>query len=172
MKRMAYLRRLRELIPTYGSENVVYIDESGFKRYAYRMEAWTKRGTKVYGDVSGNNRKYTNLIMAWRRKKWLAPETFEGSCNAQKVLIWLKEALLPILDKPSIIIMDNATFHKKADIFECLKSAGHFFLPLPPYSPDFNPIEKAFGTIKKIRQSTPPNTPILDIIKSSDYYSK
>jgi len=172
MKRMAYLRRLRDLIPTYGSENVVYIDESGFKRYAYRMEAWAKRGRKVYGDVSGNNRKCTNLIMAWRKKKWLAPETFEGSCNAQKFMEWLKEKLLPILDKPSIIVMDNAAFHKKADIFECLKDKGHFFLPLPPYSPDFNPIEKAFAVIKKNRKSTPSNTPIIDIIKSSDYYSK
>lgn len=169
---MAYLRRLRELIPTYGSENIVYIDESGFKKYAYRMEAWAQRGKKVYGDVSGNNRKCTNLIMAWRQKKWLAPETFDGSCNAQKVLTWLKEKLIPLLDKPSIIVMDNAAFHKKADIFQCLKNAGHLFLPLPPYSPDFNPIEKAFATIKKIRLSSAPNTPIIDIIKSSDYYSK
>jgi putative transposase len=171
MKRMAYLRRLRELIPTYGSENVVYVDESGFKKHAYRMEAWAKRGKKVYGDVSGNNRKSTNLIMAWRRKKWLAPETFEGSCNAQKFMEWLTGNLLLTLDKPSIIVMDNAAFHKKSDIFECLKNAGHFFLPLPPYSPDFNPIEKAFATIKKIRQSNP-NDPVINIIKSSDYYLK
>ena len=51
MKRMAYLKRLRELIPNYGSENIVYVDESGFKKHAYRMEAWAKRGKKVYGDV-------------------------------------------------------------------------------------------------------------------------
>lgn len=172
MKRMAYLRRLRELIPTYGSENVVYVDESGFKKYAYRMEAWAKRGKKVYGDVSGNNRKCTNLIMAWRTRKWLAPEIFDGHCNAQKVLDWLRNQLLPVLDKPSIIVMDNAAFHKKSDIFECLKNAGHFFLPLPPYSPDFNPIEKAFAAIKKARESSPQNTPILTIIKSSDSYSK
>lgn len=172
MKRIAYLRRLRELIPTYGSENIVYIDESGFKKHVYRIDAWAKRGKKVYGDVSGNNRKHLNLIMAWRKKKWLAPETFEGNCNAQKVLDWLKEKLLPLLDKPSIIVMDNAAFHKKADIFECLKDKGHFFLPLPPYSPDFNPIEKAFATIKKNRESSPHNIPIIDIIKSSDCYLK
>jgi len=172
MKRFEYLRRLRKLVQVYGSENVVYIDESGFKKYAYRLEAWAKRGKKVYGDVSGNNRKSTNLIMAWRKKKWLAPETFEGSCTAQKFMDWLKGTLLPILDMPSIIVMDNAAFHKKADIFECLKNEGHFFLLLPPYSPDFNPIEKAFGSIKKIRQSAPPNTPVIDIIKSSASYSK
>jgi hypothetical protein len=107
MKRIEYLRRLRELIPTYGSENIVYIDESGFKKYAYRMDAWAKRGKKVYGDVSGNNRKCTNLIMAWRKKKWIAPETFEGSCTAQKFLDWFTKKLLPILDKPSVIIMDT-----------------------------------------------------------------
>jgi hypothetical protein len=97
MKRMAYLKRLRELIPTYGSENIVYVDESGFKKHAYRLDAWAKRGKKVYGDVSGNNRKCTNLIMAWRQKKWLAPETFESSCNAQKFMEWLTGKLLPVL---------------------------------------------------------------------------
>ena len=57
--------------------------------------------------------------------------------------------LIPQIEKPSIIVMDNAAFHKKKDITEMLEKYGHVLLPLPPYSPDFNPIENDFANIKK-----------------------
>jgi transposase len=50
------------------------------------------------------------------------------------------------------------------------KKRGHTALPLPPYSPDFNPIENSFGTLKTKRQFAPPDTTIIDIVKSSDFY--
>ena len=63
---------------------------------------------------------------------------FEGSCDHIIVNDWLKKRLIPQLEKPSIIIMDNAAFHKKKDISEMLEQHGHVLLPLSPYSPDFN----------------------------------
>jgi putative transposase len=170
MKRMAYLRRLDRLTKKYGRDDIVYVDESGFKKHSYRQHGWTRRGQIIYGEVSGNNRKATNLIMAQRNGRWFAPETFEGNCNTVRVNEWLLKTLIPKLDKPSIVVMDNAPFHNKKQIKAILKKAGHAFLPLPPYSPDFNPIENSFGTIKKIREFSPPDTPILNILKSSDYY--
>ena len=77
MKRMAFLRGLRALIPVYGSANIVYVDETGFRKHAYRPHGWALRGKKVYGDVSGCNRKSVNLIMAQRREEHLAPMLFE-----------------------------------------------------------------------------------------------
>ena len=170
MQRMAYLRRLHGLVKRYGSENVVYFDESGFKEYSYRKHGWARRGQVIYGDVSGKNRKATNLIMAQRSGQWLAPETFEGSCDAVRVNEWLEKKLMPLLDRPSIVVMDNASFHKKKDIAAILRKKGHAMLPLPPYSPDFNPIENSFGSLKRKREFAPPDTPVLDLIKSSDCY--
>lgn len=170
MKRMAFLQELRRLIPIYGAENVVYLDETGFKKHAYRPHGWALRGEKIYGDVSGNNRKCTNLIMAQRRKKWLAPMLFEGSCDSLVVNTWLEERLMPLLKKPSIVIMDNAPFHKKEEIVAILEKHSHAFLPLPPYSPDFNPIEQTFGVLKRKRNYSPPDTSIDHIIASSDSY--
>jgi len=170
MKRMAFLRRLRELIAVYGSQNVVYFDESGFKRQSYRVHGWALRGEKIYGDVSGNNRKHTNLIMAQRRNTWLAPETFEGICDAKRVNEWLEKKLMPRLQAPSIVVMDNAPFHKKKEIAAILEKGGHVMLPLPSYSPDFNPIENSFGALKRKREFAPPDTPIIDLIKTSDCY--
>jgi transposase len=135
------------------------------------MHGWARRGEKIYGDVSGNNRKSTNLIMAWRQKKWLAAETFEGTCNAPRVNGWIENRLMPILRKPGIVIMDNASFHKKKEMAAAiLEKGGHVLLPLPPYSPDFNPIEQSFGALKRKREFAPPDTPIIDLIKSSDCY--
>jgi hypothetical protein len=136
----------------YGSANIVYFDESGFTAESYRPHGWAKIGQKVFGKISGNNRKYINLIMAQRQKKWLAPMLFTGTCHTEIVNQWLEKMLLPELTQPSVIVMDNARFHNKEQIQEVLQKAGHIMLPLPKYSPDFNPIEQSFATIKKRRQ--------------------
>lgn len=170
MKRMAFLQALRRLIPIYGADNIVYIDETGFKKHAYRPHGWALRGEKIYGNVSGNNRKNINLIMAQRRKQFLAPMLFDFSCDSLVVNTWLEERLMPLLEKSSVVIMDNAPFHKKKEIAAILERYGHAFLPLPSYSPDFNPIEETFGVLKKRRDFAPPGTSIDAIIVSSDSY--
>ena len=164
MKRMVFLRELRRLIPLYGADNVVYLDETGFRKHAYRAHGWALRGEKIYGDVSGCNRKNVNLIMAQRRKQYLAPMLFEHSCDSLLVNAWLEEWLMPLLKNPSIVIMDNAPFHKKKEIAAILERRGHAFLPLPPYSPDFNPIEQTFGVFKKRRDYAPAGTSIEAIV--------
>lgn len=169
MKRMAFLRELRRLIPIYGADNIVYLDETGFRKHAYRPHGWALRGEKIYGDVSGNNRKCTNLIMAQRLKEYLAPMMFEGSCDSLLVNVWLEKCLVPLLKKPSVVIMDNAPFHKKEEIAAILEKYGHAFLPLPPYSPDFNPIEQTFGIFKRRRDYAPAGTSLEKIIGVSGH---
>jgi hypothetical protein len=151
MERAGYLARLRGLIKIFGKDNLVYFDESGFQKHSYRPHGWAVRGKKIYGDVSGNNRKDVNLIMAQKGKKWLAPVLFTGSCTTAFVNTWIKNFLVPELKNPSVIIMDNARFHNKSQISEILHQHGHILLPLPKYSPDFNPIEQSFAILKKRR---------------------
>ena len=149
---MYFLRDLRHWVQQHGSANVVYFDESGFAKHSYRPHGWAKRGKKVFGKISGNNRKTTNLIMAQRGKEWLAPMLFEGSCTHHTVQAWIEQALLPELRPNSLIIMDNAPFHNKPEIQAILQAHGHTMMPLPKYSPDFNPIEQAFAILKRRRQ--------------------
>lgn len=148
---MLFLQELRQLMKKYGSDNIVYFDESGFETETYRTHAWAERGKKVYGKICGNNRKRINLIMAQRGKEWLAPVLFKGACCTEMVNQWIQQMLLPELKKPSVIVMDNAGFHNKQQIQQILQKEGHTMLPLPTYSPDFNPIEKSFAIIKKRR---------------------
>jgi len=148
---MLFLRDLRHAAQERGMKNIVYFDESGFEEEVVRPHGWALKGTKVYGDVSGSKRRRTNLIMAQRQKEWLAPMIFDFSCNANVVNSWLEEMLIPELTEPSIIVMDNASFHQKEAIRQLLEHHGHILLPLPPYSPDFNPIEQSFAVLKKRR---------------------
>ena len=150
-KRECFLRQLRSWVSKHGFRNVVYFDESGFQAHSYRPHGWAVRGQKVFGKVPGNNRKVENLIMAQRGKDWLAPMLFKGSCTHLTVMAWMEQALIPELSEPSLVIMDNAPFHNKKKMQEILEKHGHKMLPLPPYSPDFNPIEQSFAIIKKRR---------------------
>jgi transposase len=153
-------------VQQHGSNNVVYFDESGFAKHSYRPHGWAPRGEKVFGKISGNNRKRTNLIMAQRGKEWLAPMLFESSCTHHTVSAWIEQCLLPELRPNSLIIMDNAPFHNKPQMQKLLEENGHSMLPLPKYSPDFNPIEQSFAILKRRRQFAPKTTTIEQLLSS------
>lgn len=138
----------------HGWKDVVYFDESGFSANVHRPHGWAPRGNKIFGVIAGNNHKRTNLIMAQRGKDWIAPMLFKKSCTHLTVITWIKEMLLPTLRPQSLVVMDNAPFHNKPKITEILTGHGHKMLPLPTYSPDYNPIEKAFATLKRQRSFT------------------
>ena len=165
-KRILYLRELRKIIKERGSSNVVYLDESGFSPTTQRNYGWAIRGNKVHGERSGNSRPRTSLIAAKRGKQMLAPVLFEGSTDSVWFNDWLENHLFKELRPKSTIIMDNAAFHKKKDIREITSKHGHYVLFLPPYSPDFNPIEQDFANIKKIRAYDNKNSNLDDIVKS------
>jgi transposase len=78
---------------------------------------------------------------------------FEHYINALTFETWLKQDLLPKLPDSSIIIMDNAAFHKNSSIRRLIERAGHTLEYLPTYSPDLNPIEKIGAQAKAIRRT-------------------
>ena len=100
----------------------------------------------------------------------LAPVLFKGSTNALWFNQWLEEHLIPELKQNSTLILDNAAFHRKDDVFRIAQQAGHKVLFLPPYSPDFNRIEQDFAILKKRRIYSPPDTSLDDLVKSYGNY--
>lgn len=148
---MWFLRTLRLWMQEHGGSNVVYFDESGFAEHTHRPHGWAPRGEKVFGNIYGNNRKRTNLIMAQRGNEWLAPMLFERTCTHETVAAWMEQCLIPELRPNSLVIMDNAPFHNKPQMKALLEEHGHTMLPLPRYSPDLNPIEQSFAILKRRR---------------------
>lgn len=111
----------------------------------------SKRGKLAKSDVSGKSWQRTSLIAAWSNgaKELIAPYAFNGNTDAIRFNGWLKDYLIPQLKKGMTIVMDNAAFHKTTKTAEIIEEAGLKLKYLPPYSPDFNPIEKQWAVIKK-----------------------
>lgn len=84
-------------------------------------------------------------------KNLIAPLTYKNTMTSTLFETWFKEMLLPCLNKSSIIILDNARFHRMQHLQELADNTtyNHIILPLPPYSPELNPIEPSWATIKK-----------------------
>ena len=78
----------------------------------------------------------------------IAPMTYEETMTSNFFEAWFQKFLLPTLNTPSVSIMDNARFHRMGKLEILCEEFGHKLLPLPPYSPEYNPIEK-HGLISK-----------------------
>jgi len=167
-ERMKYYRVLRELIKTYGSESLVFIDESGFEEFQACLYAWSKKGKKVLGDRQGKRGKRENLVAGRRKgkKDFIAPMVFTRSLNAEGFEGWLSLYLLPSLTITSVLIMDNAPIHRKTVIRQLVEEAGHQVVFLPKYSPDLNDIEHDFSALKRARMYAPVGTPLDEIIRT------
>jgi putative transposase len=137
-QRQVFLAQLRHLIQQYGSAAIAYLDESGFEPDYPQLYAWAPRGQKVYGERNAQRRPRQNLLAARQGKTFLATMLISGSINAEVFETWLAEHLCPALTDSSVLILDNARFHRPEALEAIATAAGHQVLFLPPYSPDFN----------------------------------
>lgn len=128
---------------------VVYIDETGIDTYLYRKNGRAPRGQKVYDTISGRRFERTSLVAGQVNQTFVTPMIYKESMTSAFFVEWFKSQLLPALETPHVIVMDTASFHPKKILDKLSIDAGHFFLPLPPYSPELNPIEKSWATLKR-----------------------
>lgn len=149
-KRKKYLK-LRERYRRQGKE-FVYLDESGFEPSVTRTHGYAKKGIKVHGERSGHKRPRVSLLAAKVGSTLTATMLWRGTCNTKVFNAWLEQQLVPLLDDRKVVVMDNAAFHKSQRTRDLIAATGASLLFLPPYSPDLNPIEKSFGTLKRHRQ--------------------
>ena len=119
---------------------------------------WKAKGQRLYDNKSGNRKnKRITIISAYsnQTKHLIAPMYFDGNTDAAIFNQWIEEFLIPELKPNQTVILDNAAFHKLQRTRELVESAKCQLLYLPPYSPDFNPIEQKWGhvknSVKKIR---------------------
>ncbi len=143
-----------EKIKTYQERGcpIVYIDESGFAHDMPRTHGYALRGNRCYGKHDWGAKGRTNVIGALLGGALLTVSMFESTINTDVYTAWVKQDLLPKLPSQSIIVMDNATFHKGSEMKDAIEEAGHTLLYLPPYSPDLNPIEKKWAQAKALRR--------------------
>jgi len=124
------------------------MDEGGVDQRIYTEYARAPRGERVYQEVSGASRKRTSIISASQGSKLVAPFIFEGACNSEVVNTYFKKVLFPQLPRGSVLVLDNASFHKAASTMKLAKKFDIRLLFLPVYSPDMNPIEHIWAALK------------------------
>jgi transposase len=94
------------------------------------------------------HRKTTTLVAGLRTTGMVAPMVLDGPINGDWFEAYVRQVLMPVLRRGDIVIMDNLSSHKRASVRKLIEETGASLLFLPPYSPDFNPIEKAFARLK------------------------
>lgn len=111
--------------------------------------AYAPRGEKVYERVSGRKFKRTNIVAAKLNDTIVAPMQYSGTTDSTMFEYWFEQYLIPNLSIDKVIVMDNASFHRKGKLQEISKKHNRRLIFLPPYSPELNPIEKFWAWLKK-----------------------
>lgn len=128
------------------------MDESGFSVDAPRENGYSPRGKKCYAGKDWHAKGRVNAIGAIMDFKLLNVCLFDNNIDADTFYAWLTGELLPVIPRNSVIVLDNAAFHKRDDALLAVLEQGHTLEFLPAYSPDLNPIEKKWAQAKSIRR--------------------
>lgn len=147
------------------ARDIIFIDETGFAPTVHRTHGWSFIGQKIYGDKPGSKRPRTSLIGGYLGNRLIAPMLFDGTCDQNVFNEWLAAELLPNIKPGTVIVLDNAKFHKSQLTIDLVQMAGCKLLFLPPYCPHLNPIEKLWATIKR-RWSYSESLSLMEVIKT------
>ena len=142
-------------------DKLVFLDESGVNIDMVRRYGRAKNKNRVNDYAPVNTPKKTTLVSSVRLDGTQAYEFFQGSLNGKNFLSYVKNTLIPTLKKGDIVVMDNLSCHKVKGVKEAIEEAGASVLYLPPYSPDFNPIEMMWSKIKALLHNWKTDTPEL-----------
>lgn len=108
------------------------------------------KGQRCVGQAPGGHWHSTTFVCALSRQGLLAPLVLDGPINGAAFAAWVRQCLIPELVTGDIVVMDNLSSHKVAGVREAIEGAGATLRYLPPYSPDYNPIEQVFAKLKTL----------------------
>lgn len=145
-----YRERFKEKLKTIDKAKLVFLDESGVNLNLTRRYGRAQGKARVRDYTPLNIPKSTTLLSSIRTDGTMIHKEFTGALNGQYFVEYIKEQLVPSLHKDDIVIMDNLRTHKVNGVKQAIESVGAKLIYLPPYSPDFNPIEMLWSKIKAI----------------------
>jgi transposase len=127
---------------------LVFIDETAVTTKMTRLRGRSPKGQRLKADAPFGHWGTQTFVAALRCHGLTAPWVIEGAMNRVAFDTYIETQLAPTLNRGDIVILDNLAVHKSARAAQYLKEKGAWFLFLPPYSPDLNPIEMAFSKLK------------------------
>src|ERR1700758_4107263 len=135
---------------TLDPDRLIFIDETGTSTTMARLRGRAPRGERLVGKIPHGHWKTTTFVAGLRVNALTAPGVIDGPMNGNAFLAYVEQILAPTLRPDDIVVMDNLSAHKVPGVRQAIEAAGARLLYLPPYSPDFNPIEQLFAKLKAL----------------------
>jgi transposase len=129
---------------------LVFVDEMGTNTSLAPLYAYSPRGQRAYAQVPRNRGPNTTLLTSISLEGMGPSLAVEGATNREVFEAYVEQVLSPTLREGQVVVMDNLSAHKGERVRELIEARGCELLYLPPYSPDYNPIEEAFSKVKCI----------------------
>ncbi|KPF96158.1 transposase [Rhodopseudomonas sp. AAP120] len=146
MRRTAWV----EAQPAFDPAHLVFIDETWASTNMARSRGRAPKGQRLRAAIPHGHWKTTTFVGALRLEGMTAPFVLDGPINKDALEAYVESILVPTLRSGDIVVMDNLSSHKRSRVSALIAEAGAVLLYLPPYSPDFNPIENAFAKLKAL----------------------
>lgn len=129
-------------------DKLIFLDESGINTGMTRLYGRSSSNARVIDYTPDVRFERTTILSSIRANGDTVPLVFEGALNGELFKAYISECLVPTLHEGDIVIMDNLSSHKVKGVAEAIIAAGANVVYLPPYSPDFNPVEMMWSKIK------------------------
>ena len=129
---------------------LAFIDETSLKTNMIKTTGWAPRGERLIDHAPHGHWNTQTFIAALRHDRLDAPWILKGAMDREMFDLYIETQLAPTLHQGDVVILDNLPVHKSPKSQALLKEQGNWFLFLPRYSPDLNPIEMAFSKLKAL----------------------
>jgi transposase len=137
---------------------MVFLDESGVTTSMTRHYARSQGGERIPEATPGGRWKIMTILGAMSLEGMIATMTIEEATDGDIFRAYVEHVLCPALKPGDVVVMDNLSSHKVSGVRQMIEKAGAEVLYLPPYSPDLNPIEKAWSKLKQLLRSAKART--------------
>ena len=136
--------------PALDPERLVFVDETWASTAMARRYGRAPVGERLVDGVPHGHWQTTTFVAALRQDGLTAPMVIDGAVNGDLFVAYVEQMLVPTLRPGDVVVMDNLSCHKRAQVRALIETAGCTVRYLPPYSPDLNPIELAFAKLKAL----------------------
>ena len=136
----------------------VFLDECGVTTDRFRRDGRSPRGTRLRDHTPCSHWETHTVIAALRLDRLDAPAVFDGPIDRPSFLAYVEQVLVPTLRPGDVVVLDNLAVHTQPEVRTAIEQVGAFLRFLPPYSPEFNPIELAFAKLKAFLRAARPRS--------------
>jgi transposase len=151
-------RRWRDWQPLRDVRQYVFLDECGVTTDLLRRYGRSPRGHRLRDHAPCGHWETSTVIAALRLDAVTAPAVFDGPIDNASFRAYVDQVLVPTLRPGDVVVLDNLAVHKQPEIRAAIEAVGAPLRFLPPYSPDFNPIEQAFAKLKAFLRAARPRS--------------